>query len=92
MSPIRVTIPQSIRCFCDGASVVEARGATVGEVLTDLRARYPDFACRLFDEGGQPSAFIRIFADEAEIGTLQGLETPVRTEVTLHMLAGAAGG
>ena len=89
---IRVTIPQSIRCFCDGASVVEAQGQTVGDVLADLRERYPDFASRLFDDNGQPSRFIRIFADEAEIGTLQGLETPVRSDVTLHMLAGAAGG
>jgi len=90
---ISVRIPASLACLCDGARALEADGTTVAEVLVDLRRRYPHLGVRLCDEAGTPATFVRVFVEhEADIRTLQGVETPVRTEMTLHVLAGAAGG
>ena len=90
---IQVRIPASMACLCDGAKTVEADGATVAEVLLDLRRRHPHLGVRLCDEEGVPATFVRVFVeDEVDIRALQGVDTPVRTEMRLHVLAGAAGG
>jgi sulfur-carrier protein len=90
---ITVRIPTSMACLSDGAKVLEAEGSTVAEVLVDLRRRYPHLGSRLCDETGTPATFVRVFVeDKVDIRALQGVDTPVRTEVTLHVLAGAAGG
>ena len=91
--PIKVRIPGSMACLCDGATVLEAEGSTVAEVMLDLRGRYPHLGVRLCDETGRPATFVRVFVeDNVDITALSGVDTPVRTEVTLHVLAGAAGG
>lgn len=91
--PIQVRIPGSMACLCDGATVLEAEGLTVAEVMLDLRRRYPHLGLRLCDEAGNPATFVRVFVeDKVDIRALSGVDTPVRTEVTLHVLAGAAGG
>jgi len=90
---IQVRIPASMACLCDGAKLVVAEGSTVAEVLVDLRRRHPHLGARLCDEAGTPATFVRVFVeDEVDIKTLEGVDTPVRTEMTLHVLAGAAGG
>ena len=90
---VQVRIPTSMACLCDGATFLDADGSTVAEVLVDLRRRYPYLGVRLCDEAGTPATFVRVFVeDEADIRGLQGLDTPVRTAMTLHVLAGAAGG
>lgn len=90
---ITVRIPASMACLCDGARRLEADGSTVAEVLVDLRRRHPHLGVRLCDETGTPATFVRVFVDDGvDIKTLEGVDTPVRTEVTLHVLAGAAGG
>jgi hypothetical protein len=48
---------------------------------------------RLCDDAGTPATFVRVFVEDlVDIRALQGVDTPVRSEVTLHVLAGAAGG
>ena len=90
---VQVRIPASMACLCDGAKSVEAEGSTVAEVLLDLRRRHPHLGVRICDEDGTPATFVRVFVeDEVDIRALEGVDTPVRTEITLHVLAGAAGG
>jgi len=90
---VSVRIPASLACLCEGARRLEADGSTVAEVLVDVRRRYPAFGIRLCDEAGTPATFVRVFVeDETDVRALQGADTPVRTEITLHVLAGAAGG
>jgi hypothetical protein len=90
---ILVRIPSSMACLCDGATSLEADGSTVAEVLLDLRRRHPHVGARLCDEEGRPATFVRVFVEDAvDMTALQGIDTPVRTEMRLHVLAGAAGG
>lgn len=90
---VSVRLPASMACFCDGAKVLEAEGSTVAEVMVDLRRRYPALGVRLCDEAGTPGLFVRVFLeDEVEIKQLEGPQTPVENVLTLHLLAGAAGG
>lgn len=90
---VQVRLPASMACLCDGAKSLEADGSTVAEVLVDLRRRYPHLGVRLCDEAGTPATFVRVFVEgEVDIRALQGIDTPVRTEMRLHVLAGAAGG
>lgn len=49
---MRVRIPTPLRSYTAQATVVEAEGATVGELLADLDRRYPGLAFRVVDEQG----------------------------------------
>jgi molybdopterin converting factor small subunit len=44
-----VHIPAMLRGLTGGRSTVEARGATVGEMVDDLEARWPGLRARLMD-------------------------------------------
>jgi molybdopterin synthase sulfur carrier subunit len=80
-------------CLCDGATVLEAEGSTVADVMVDLRRRYPVIGARLCDEAGTPNPFVQVFLEDAvEIKQLQGARTPVDSVLMLRVLAGAAGG
>ncbi|MEW5684977.1 MAG: MoaD/ThiS family protein [Pseudomonadota bacterium] len=64
---IRVSIPSQLIAYTDGATRVEAAGATVAEVLDDLDRRFPGLKFRVVDEQDRIRRHMRIFvgADEA---------------------------
>jgi molybdopterin converting factor small subunit len=65
---IRVCIPSQLIAYTDGATRVEAEGATVGDVLEDLDRRYPGLRFRVIDEQDRIRRHMRIFVglDEAK--------------------------
>ena len=46
---IQTRVASPLRSYTDGRPVVEARGATVREVLADLDRRYPGMRFRMID-------------------------------------------
>jgi molybdopterin converting factor small subunit len=63
---IRVSIPSQLIAYTDGATRVEAAGASVGAVLEDLDRRFPGLKFRVIDEQDRVRRHMRIFigADE----------------------------
>ena len=57
---VEVRLPTLLRAHADGAATVSAEGATVGEVFTDLVAKYPGMAGNLIDEQGYELVVDRI--------------------------------
>jgi molybdopterin converting factor small subunit len=69
---VRVLIPSQLIAYTDGASRVEATGASVGAVLDDLDARFPGLKFRVIDEQDRVRKHMRMFIGQAEtrsIGT-----------------------
>jgi molybdopterin converting factor small subunit len=64
---IRVLIPSQLIAYTEGATRVEACGATVDAVLEDLERRYPGIRFRVIDEQDRIRRHMRIFVglDEA---------------------------
>jgi molybdopterin synthase sulfur carrier subunit len=63
---VRVSIPSPLRSYT-GASEVEARGATVGDLLVDLDARFPGIRFRMIDEQDTIRPHIRIFVNRERV-------------------------
>ena len=63
---IRVCIPSQLIAYTDGATRVEAQGATVAGVLDDLDRRYPGLKFRVIDEQDRIRRHMRIFIGRDE--------------------------
>jgi molybdopterin converting factor small subunit len=57
-----VLIPGALLSYT-GQNWVEAAGATVGDVIDDLEARYPGIRFRMVDEQGNIRRHMRMFFD-----------------------------
>jgi molybdopterin converting factor small subunit len=60
---MKVRIPTPLRSYTAGAKEVDATGATVGELLTDLDRQFPGLRFRVVDEQGRLRPHMRIFVD-----------------------------
>ena len=63
---IRVLIPSQLIAYTDGASRVEAKGATVGDALDDLDRRFPGLKFRVIDEQDRVRKHMRMFIGRDE--------------------------
>jgi molybdopterin synthase sulfur carrier subunit len=75
MSHVRVELAALLRSYTGGEGVVEADGATLGEVLDDLHRRFRGIRFRVVDEQDRLRPHVRFFingADTREIGTPLG--------------------
>jgi molybdopterin converting factor small subunit len=86
-----VSIPTILRTHTGGEKSVEAKGATVAEVIDDLEARHPGIAARLVKDG-KLHRFVNIYVDDEDIRFTGGLEAPVGENSTFTILPAVAGG
>ena len=63
---IAVLIPSQLTSYTDGATRVQADGATVDAVLKDLDARYPGLRFRVIDEQDRIRKHMRVFVGPDE--------------------------
>ena len=80
----KVRIPPTLRPAVGGAREVPATGETIGAVLDDLTARFPELEGQL--------KYANVYLDGEDIRTLDDLETPVREGATIILLPAMAGG
>ena len=75
---MKVRIPTPLRSYTTGRAVVEADGATIGELLDDLDQRYPGIRFRIVDEQGRLRPHVSIFVNaerERDLSTtLEGID------------------
>lgn len=87
-----VALPASLAELFPGcARRVDAAGATVGELLESLDARWPglwDRVCEGRGTAARPRRHLRLFVD----GGLAGLDTPVTERSLVHVLLAISGG
>ncbi len=87
-----VYIPTPLRRLTGGQSKVEVEAETIRELVQALEERYPGIGDRLLDDAGQVKRFINVFVNDAEIRTLQGLDTPLRSQDQVSIVPAMAGG
>jgi molybdopterin synthase sulfur carrier subunit len=88
---VNVKIPTQLRAATAGAAEAEVDGATVGEALEALFARFEDLRERICDDGGL-RRFVNVYVGGEDIRFLDGLATPVRDGTELTILPAVAGG
>ena len=89
---VSVLIPSALRAFVDRRSEIEAEGATVGEALAHVAAKYPDLKHQIYEDDTKLRGFVNVFVDGTNIKKLNGLETPVAAGATVMIVPAIAGG
>src|ERR1700709_2758014 len=89
---VKVRIPSPLRSYTNGVDVIEADGATVGDVLNSLKAKAPGIEARRFKTPGQLNRFVNVYLNDEDIRFLTNLETPVKDGAEISIVPAIAGG
>ena len=87
-----IRIPTPLRSYTKSQAEIPVSGATVGAVLTDLTARYPNLRQHLYAESGELRAFVNVYLNEEDIRHIKGADTPVQDQDRLMIVPSIAGG
>ncbi len=86
---MKVNVPTPLRSYTKQTAVIEAEGATVGEVLASVERMYPGFRFRIIDEQDGIREHIKIFVNEDQA---RNLGVNVRATDTVHVICALSGG
>lgn len=87
-----VYVPTPLRRLTGGQSKVDVQGDTVGALIHAAEAQYPGVAEKVLDGDGNIKRFINVFLNDDEVGSLQGLDTPVSESDKVSIVPAMAGG
>lgn len=88
----KILIPTPLRQFAEKNDSVEIEGATVGEALAGLIARFPDLKKNLFTDEGKLRSFVNVYLNDEDIRYIGKEATPVAAGDTLSIVPSIAGG
>ena len=88
----KILIPTPLRQYAEKNDSVELSGATVGEVLDALTARYGDLRKHLFNDEGKLRSFVNVYLNDEDIRYLNKDKTSVKDGDTLSIVPSIAGG
>jgi MoaD family protein len=88
----RVLIPTPLRPYTDSKDAVEVDGATVGELLTSLTARYGDLRRHLYSEEGKLRSFVNVYVNDDDIRYLEREGTRLKDGDVVSIVPSVAGG
>jgi len=87
-----VRFPALMKYYVDNQSEFSVDGATVAEVLDNILMRYPTLKSHLFDSNGNLRRHFNIFVNGIHLRELRGLETNLKEDDKVILMASAAGG
>ena len=89
---VKVRIPSPLRSYTNGVDVVETQGASVGEVLNNLKANAAGIEQRLFKAPAQLNRFVNVYLNDEDIRFLKNLDTPTKEGDEISIVPAIAGG
>ncbi len=90
--PVTVRLPTVLASSAGGRNVHQAHGATVGEAIADVAARFPELGPRLRDEKGEPYPYVIFYVNDEDIRFHKGFATPVADGAEIIVVPAIAGG
>ena len=88
---IEVRIPTILRPYTTDQKSVEAEGATLSAVITDLDTNYAGLGERLL-ENGALRRFINVYVNDEDVRFLGGLDAQLKDGDSITILPAVAGG
>lgn len=89
---VKVRIPSPLLKLTNNQSEVDAKGATIAEIVNNLEAQFKGIKGRICEENGTPRRFINIYLNEEDIRFLQGEQTAVKDGDEVSIIPAIAGG
>lgn len=86
---MKVYIPSPLRSYTQQMDMVEAQGATLADLLTDLDRLYPGIRFRIINEQDGIREHIKIFVNREQA---HDPGTPIRPENEVSILCALSGG
>jgi molybdopterin converting factor small subunit len=86
---VKVRIPTPLRSYTDQRASVDADGATIDELLTDLDRRHPGVRFRIVDEQGRLRKHVKVFVNEESV---RDLTTPISSSDDVVIMQALSGG
>jgi len=86
---VAVLIPSQLTAYTDGATRVQAQGATLDGVLDDLDRRFPGLKFRIIDEQARVRRHVRIFIGQQET---RDVARPIGADDELMIFGALSGG
>ena len=89
---VSVRIPTILRTYTGGASEVDAKGATLAEVLEDLDGSNPGIRARILDDQGAIRRFVNVYVGNDDVRFLDALDTKTPEGSQVSVIPAVAGG
>ncbi|MCZ6781209.1 MAG: MoaD/ThiS family protein [Nitrospirae bacterium] len=89
---VKVRIPTPLRPLTKGQGEVQAKGATITEMIEGLNTAHPGLKDRLCDENGELRRFVNIYVNEEDIRFLKGKDTALKDGDEVSIVPAIAGG
>ena len=86
---MQVWIPQPLLSYTDRQPQVEAKGATLAELLEDLDRRYPGIRFRVVNEQDRMRPHVKFFVNREQVARL---DTPLEASDEIHIFQALSGG
>ncbi len=87
---ILVRIPSLLRQYTEQESEIMIEGKTVGEILENLKIRFPEAGARFFST--RTARFMNLYLNDKDVRSLNNLDTPVDEKDVLSIVFAIAGG
>lgn len=87
-----VKFPALMKFYVDNQTEFEVSGGTVAELIGNLLQRYPALQPHLYDSTGALRRHFNIFVNGVHLRDLNGMETVLKEEDRVILMASAAGG
>lgn len=87
-----VRIPTPLRALTQGQAELKIDGASIGDLIERLDAKYAGLKDRLCEGDGKIRRFINIYVNEEDIRFLQGTATPLKAGDAVSIVPAIAGG
>ena len=88
----KVIIPTALRQYAGQRDEVELAGGTVGDVLNDLTAQYPELRRQLYTEDDRLRNYVNVYLNDEDVRYLKNTDTKVRDGDTIYIIPAIAGG
>jgi len=89
---VTLQLPAVLAKLADGRRSLEVQGATLGDVVADVAARFPGLAPRLRDAAGKPYPFVTFYLNDEDIRFKGGFAAPVHDGDEVTVVPAIAGG
>ena len=87
-----IRIPTPLRKLTGEQEVVQADGATVGDILRSLDSTFPGLKERICDDQGNIRRFVNVYLNDEDIRFLDEQATAVREGDEISIVPAIAGG
>jgi molybdopterin converting factor small subunit len=87
-----IRFPNVMKFYVDNQSEFPVSGATVAEIIEQIVQKYPSVKFHLLDAEGKLRRHFNIFVNGVHIRDLNGMDTPLKEDDKIILMASAAGG